>query len=149
MNYRTYDTSNEVEFKYERTWTYNDPTGSPSDPSNQHTTEEGYTLTLEPKNSESRFSSFYAGTLQKSGLNLCNNIKTQCDALVPFLNVPQEWYDRAGVEKDPIPATMIYNFTISVKDREKVDTVQVTVTWDKKNVTLSRGAAINGEAGNA
>lgn len=199
-------TSQTIEFKYEREWTF-----STADPSNQHPLTDGYTLTLQPTEGKPSAMSGATTLRETSKLNFAKAVKEQCDKLVPFLNVPKEWYDRVETPKKAEKVDSIsYRFTISVKDSQKfgtvtckmvmnanydliltfnggdseyaitvywvadikeekstkpaeykyteagtggyttghmtqVDTLKVTVTWSKENVTISRGEAITDE----
>ena len=204
--------SHPITYTYERNWNY---TGG------AHQETDSYKLTI-PKGHLGNLA--HASTLRNGLKGLETIILAQCDKLVPYLNVPEEWYEKIkgqpGALTRPTPVqipSVSYEFTVKVQDSkgqedskygtvnckfvmnanydilltfnggdkeyaitvywvadvsttiatdnpkyvyadgEAVDendhylkgsmtqlrTLNVTVKWDKKNVTISRGEAIN------
>lgn len=113
-------TSDTVKFDYKREWTYDGEWNYDSE-SNQHTTTDGYTLTMP---GEGKMDG--ARTLQ-GGLDLCTLLRDHCDLLVPYLNVPNEWYDSAADNEGTPPKrptsvpTLSYTFSISVEKGDTAD----------------------------
>lgn len=120
-------TSQKVLYNYERTWDY---------ANGKHDESDSYTLYIPgakkfDKDSKEIMSG--ASTLRGSGLKLCEKIQEHCEALVPYLNVPNEWYEsvkgKDGQPKRPesIEAFKPYTFTISVPDDSAFQTVACTL----------------------
>lgn len=104
-------TSQLVNYDYQRTWNYAD---------GKHETSDGYTLTIPSANLGVMGGG--ASTLrERSGLKISNVIREQCDKLVPYLNVPEEWYASvagnagAPVRPSEVPS-VTYEFTVTVQD---------------------------------
>lgn len=116
-------TSYNVKYEYERQWSYEE---------GEHGGTDSYKLTIPDLNSETdsekdnRMSN--ATTIRvTSKLDLCREIRKQCDLLVPYLYVPNEWYLMAKAhpygEEPPTekpenaPASISYKFNITVEDK--------------------------------
>ncbi len=103
-------TSQLTNYDYQRTWNYAD---------GKHETSDGYTLTIPSVNSGVMGGD--ASTLRGSGLKISSVIREQCDKLVPYLNVPEEWYasvaGNAGAPTRPSQVPSVsYEFTVTVQD---------------------------------
>ncbi len=104
-------TSKEVEYDYTRTWDYTN---------GKHEESDSYSLKL-PDSTTTTSTMSGASTLRgsESSLTLCSKIQAHCEKLVPYLNVPNEWYMSVGKERPSIEAFKPYTFTISVSGSEK------------------------------
>lgn len=120
--------SGEVKYVYERTWEYG------KDGKTEHTISDGHTLTIPEKVGDW---SSGASTLRNSGLDLCAEILTRSNALVPYF-VPNEWYDSADkivkegeTESFSKPTgdleRLSYSFTITVPGDSRFGTVNCTL----------------------
>lgn len=108
-------TSKEVEYDYTRTWDYTN---------GKHKESDSYSLKL-PDSTTTTSTMSGAKTLRTEGsLTLCSKIQAHCEKLVPYLNVPNEWYESVKGKKgqperpENIEAFKPYSFTISVKSSE-------------------------------
>lgn len=110
-------TSKEVEYDYTRTWDYTN---------GKHEESDSYSLKL-PDSTTTTSTMSGASTLRgsESSLTLCSKIQAHCEKLVPYLNVPNEWYEsvkgKKGQPERPkdIEAFKPYTFTISVSGSGK------------------------------
>lgn len=188
-------TSSPVDFNYIHSWEYTSEGG--------HTTSDAYTLSITDSAKPAKLN----GDKLSGMTNLKEMITKQCDALVPYLNVPDEWYQRVketpGAPTRPdAPSSIEYNFTVQLQNdthdavhgklimnanydiillfdygdsgaysisvyweavvnenktasepkfdytadhkkgsQTQNNRLQIVVTWDKANVTISRGEA--------
>lgn len=108
-------TSKEIKYDYERSW-------ERLEDGSEHTTSEGYTLTMPAETGEMTMA--HSTLRNETKFKLCETIKEQCDKLVRYLNVPDEWYLRVrGQEGAPTRPekvdTVSFEFTITVQDNNK------------------------------
>lgn len=70
-----------VSYDYKREWTYEAD-------DKEHVQSEEYTITIPPKGK----GKLMGGDSKMSGSNIMKSVSEYCDLLVPYLNIPQEWY---------------------------------------------------------
>lgn len=126
MNKMEYQ-SGTVQYVYTRGWEYDGGEHKP--------TQETYTLNVGQETGKDP--TVLKGTWSKSdgdivNTNFCNGIREQCDQLVPYLNVPNEWYETVtGVSKPAAPGTKTVSFEIKPAGADaapqELGTVNVTL----------------------
>lgn len=153
MDDLTYQSS-AITYTYERNWKY---VGSGSGQS-EHTTSDGYHLEignpvgkLLDKNTDGEGG---ASSWREKVKGFCNTIKEQCDLLVQYLSVPQEWYDsvksNADEPKKPEKVeTVTYELQFTVENNTLFGTVNCKLVMaDNYNLTLTFTAESTSGSGN-
>lgn len=159
MDELTYQSS-AITYTYERNWEY---VGSGSGQS-EHTTSDGYHLKI-GKAADGSIGRFLDWATDKEGgassirtgkgtEEFCNTIKNQCDLLVQYLSVPQEWYDsvrgKAGQPQKPTAddvKTVTYELQITVENNTQFGTVNCKLVMaDNYNLTLTFTSASTSES---
>ena len=130
-------TSKQIAFEYKREWTFDAATEG-SDPANQHNSTDSYNLTI-PTESGSMSGGSYTFRTESGktdGFKLQSIICGQCDKIVPYLNIPDEWYARVkDNEGDPpkrpaAPEPVTDKFTFTMKDYPQFGTVTCTMRME-------------------
>lgn len=135
----TYE-SPQIAYDYERAWDY---TG------NQHSSTDHYMLTIP----DTAGTLSGADTVRGSSLELCPTIGRQCDLLLRYLNVPEEWYARVreqadAPQKPAAVAAVSYPFTVQVPGDGKYGTVYGRLAmYDNYDLsfTFTTSASASGE----